>query len=166
MTGAPSVKDLLRMDAAQIAALYARAATPSLQELDGDYDGTLLRAQILPLRRTIGLAAVNRPWLPWKGKVFFRTPGARGKGGNRWATWRSARTIWPFETAVVPSRFGGGPALLVDYDVPGNPLWLRRGVFDELKKLDDGLYLGMGGIGPGGAGPRRAIAFSWALTRA
>jgi len=60
MTGAPSVKDLLRMDAAQIAALYARAATPSLQELDGDYDGTLLRAQILPLRRTIGLAAVNR----------------------------------------------------------------------------------------------------------
>jgi len=152
------LRDLRRLSGQELDALYEAATTPSLEELDGPYEGALLRWTLTPAMRTADLGAPAR--LPWQGKVFF---AAEGRGANRFAVGRHERHVWPFETRHVPSRFGGAPALSIDYDLPENPLWLRRGVFDELKKLRDGLYLGKGGLRLGGD---RSIVFTWAVAKA
>ena len=153
------LRDLRRMSGRQIDALYERAATPSLEELDGPYDGVLLRWKLEPAMRALDVVAPGH--LPWQGKVFFAGEGKRG-GANRFAVGPKEAHVWRFQTKLVDSRFGGEPALSIDYDLPGNPKWLRRGVFDELKKVGDNLFLGKGGLRLGGG---RALVFSWAVTK-
>jgi len=157
-TGRPllTLADLLRLSPAELDAAYAGARTPL--DLDGDYDGVLLTAQFPPRPRQFGVAGVNRA-LPWRGKTFT---AAEARGANRFRLAGRDFTLWPFATQVVPSQFDGAPTLLVDYDLPGNPAFFRHGVFDELRQLRPGLYLGIGGIRLGG---RNRFLFHWALFR-
>ena len=62
----------------------------------------------------------------------------------------------------MPSQFGGDPSLLISYDLEDNPFWLRRGVFDEIKKLRDDLFLGKGGVKVGG---HNRFVFTWAIAK-
>ncbi|MBI2894173.1 MAG: SDR family oxidoreductase [Deltaproteobacteria bacterium] len=154
-----ALRDLRRMSGSELDALYRGAPAPSLEELDGPYDGVLLRWKLAPAMRAVDVIAPGR--LPWQGKVFFG--GGRRAGANRFAVGRLERHVWRFETKLVDSRFDGGQALAIDYDLPDNPGWLRRGVFDELRKIGGGLYLGKGGVR---LGRGSAIEFSWAVTKA
>jgi len=140
--------------------LFESAAAPSLDEMNGEYDGALLTGNLPPAPRHFPITAVNRPWLPWKGKVFYPAEGSRGRGANRIAAGPLRREMWSFETSIGASRIDGRDALLIDYDLPGNPFWLKRAVFDELRRLRDGLYLGKGGVVALG---QTRFVFIWAL---
>lgn len=157
-TGRPllTLADLLHLSPPELDEAYARASAPL--DLDGDYDGALLSAWFPPRPRQYGVAGINRA-LPWRGKRF---DAAAGRGANRFRLAGRDFTLWPFATRVVPSQFDGAPALLVDYDIPGNPSFFRQGVFDELRQLRPGLYLGVGGIRLGG---KNRFLFHWALVR-
>jgi len=152
--------DLRNKGCDELDAMFQAADPPSLEELDGDYDGLLLAGNFPPAPKHFPIAIVNQPWLPWKGKVFYPSVGGRGKGANRFAAGRFRREIWPFETRVGSSHLDDGDSLLIDYDVPGNPFWLKRGTFDELRKLGEGLYLGKGGVLVLG---HKRFVFMWAL---
>jgi hypothetical protein len=152
--------ELRRLSASQAEALYFEAATPRPDALAGDYAGYLLGARVVGLGEAFSIQRINQRALPWKGKFFADSDAQRGAGGNRVALGRLRTTIWPFATHVAPSRFGSGNALHIDYDLPRNPVWLRRGVFDELRQLAPDLFVGLGGLHV--AGEDRFI-FSWAV---
>ena len=155
-----SFTELRRLTAEQIEALYFKADTPTPEAFTGDYDGYLLGGRVVGVGKAFPIHAVNQPVLPWKGKVFSRSRGARGAGGNRIAVGALRTTIWPFETWVGPSRLGTGTTLHIDYDLPRNPFWLRYGIFDELRQLGPELFLGLGGLRVAGAD---RFIFSWAV---
>ncbi len=158
-----TLDDLMRMNAADLEELYLAAATPALDELRGDYAGRVFVATLLPMRRSFSIKAANGPWLPWKGKVFLTATREGGTGANRIVAGPVRRHIWPFETSITPSRFGGKEALRIGYDLDGNPGWLRRRVTDELKRVNRDLYLGVGGLKLAGS---RELIFYWGLCRA
>jgi NAD(P)-dependent dehydrogenase (short-subunit alcohol dehydrogenase family) len=155
-SGAIGFDELRRMSGPALDALYASAATPDLEELGGEYEGALLRWKLEPAMDGLDLRAIEP--LPWKGKVFMAGTKRQGRGANRFVL---GRQTWPFQTAHIDSRFGGARAVAIDYDIPGNPWWLRHAVFDEMKKLRDGLYLGKGGVQLG----RRRLIFTWSVAR-
>lgn len=80
---------------------------------------------------------------PWEGKSFSALTADTGRGINRFR-YPLRRGWFPFRTALADSRVDGQPCIAIDYDVPENP-WLARGIYDELRALGDGLYLGRGG---------------------
>lgn len=156
-SGALGFEELRQMSGPALDALYAGATTPAIEELGGEYDGALLRWKLEPAMDGLDLRAIEP--LPWRGKVFMAGTAREGRGANRWIL---GRRTWPFQTVHVDSRFGGARAVAIDYDIPGNPRWLRHAVFDEMKKLRDGLYIGKGGVQ---LGRDRRLVFTWSVAR-
>lgn len=157
------LRELMDMSGDQLDELYESAATPSLDEFDGDFEGLLLEGHLPGIGVRFPLGWINRGWLPWKGKAFRDPATGGGNGYNRFRVGRLARGVWKFRTRIAPSQFGGQAACQVDYDVDGNSPLMRRAIFDEVKQLDDGLLLGKGGVRVAGRDP---FTFYWAIAPA
>lgn len=149
--------DLLRFPAARLEALYRAAPCPPLSALDGDLRGRMLawpgagRATGLALRSLAG-----RSWFPWRGKSFRPLSGDAGEGINRVIS--DARRWYRFETRLGPSLCDGREALLLDYDLPTNPFFIRP-IKDEVRTLQPGLFLGQAWLAAGAA-PRLVLYFA------
>ena len=48
---------------------------------------------------------------------------------------------FPFDTSVGPSAIDGAPCIVLDYDKPNNPFFIRA-IRDELREVAPGLFLG------------------------
>jgi hypothetical protein len=131
--------DLLDLDPARLAALYAAATVPSLGDLMGDLRGRMLAWHGVSGLPAQALRALGR-WqrFPWRGKTF-RGAGERGEGDNR--VFADRLHLFQFETSIGPSRAGAFDAVHLDYDRPPNPFFIRA-IHDELRQLRPGLYLG------------------------
>ena len=78
---------------------------------------------------------------PWGGKSFFRVAHDQGRGINR-VRLGPARFEWyPFDTRLDASLVDGRATVLLDYDKPENPFFIRR-IRDEIRELEPGLFLG------------------------
>jgi hypothetical protein len=135
-----SLDDLLYLGPDDLAHFYRTAETPRVSDLDGDLRGRLLA---VPLAGT-SLASFVRAlgaWdrFPWRGKSFRATDDAHGEGINRFLTDRFRR--YPFTTSIGPSRAGDFDAVQLDYDREDNPFFIR-GIKDELRTIEPGLFLG------------------------
>ena len=143
--------DLAGLTAAEAAAAYRAAEVPTLAEVSGDLIGRMLSPQGLGrglVARTLRAFARWR-WFPWRGKSFALVDADRGEGINRvWSDVRPCRWF-RFETSLAPSRAGAFAALHLDYDNPGNPLFIRA-IKDELRRVGPGLYLGQAYVVIGG----------------
>lgn len=163
-TTAPmELEDLLACKGGQLDEVYLSATTPALEELSGDYNGLLLEGHLPDIDVRFPIRLANQPWLPWKGKTFFAPSARGGRGENRFAAGRFRKGIWSFETALGDSEFGGEAACIVNYDIEGNSALMRRTVFDEMKSVKDGLYLGKGGIR---FLNKNRFTFYWAIAKA
>lgn len=148
MTGthgeALSLDRLSHMTLAELTALYEEAAPPaSLAVLDGPLEGRMLRV-VGGLGRGRAFDVVRRlaasRAFPWLGKTFTSSSAERGEGVNR--VWLGGvRELYRFDTRIEASAHDGRPAVVLDYDRPGNPL-LIRAIRDELRQVRDGLFLG------------------------
>ena len=137
---ARTLDDLLAVRPDRLAALYAAAEVPRLDQVAGDLRGRMLA---WPSLSRGPLAALLRGWaasrrFPWRGKSFM--PGEeRGEGINRVLVDRLR--LYRFETFIGRSRAGAFDALQLDYDRPDNPFFIRP-IRDEIRELSPGLYLG------------------------
>jgi hypothetical protein len=79
----------------------------------------------------------------WDGKSFSAHSETTGAGINRVRVPAvlGSQNLFPFHTSIGPSRVDGRPAILLDYDLPENPGYIRR-VHDEVRSVAKGLYLG------------------------
>ena len=80
---------------------------------------------------------------PWHGKSFQTISDTGGWGWNRLAA-GPVLDAFPFRTYLASSRLDGAPALVLDYDVSRNPWWQRK-IWDELREVIPGVYLGIFG---------------------
>ena len=141
-----TLDDLEAMTRTELDELFDGAATPSVDELDGEYRGRVLTGPVFPLddsdiATTVTMALVNNPTNPWQGKRFTPLGTDRGEGVNLLALGPIERDVLSFEYRVAPCAYGDDDCVLLDYDQPENPPGARR-IRDEVKRVDGGLYLG------------------------
>ena len=160
--GVARLDDLGSLDAASLAALYASARTPRVEDMTGDLRGRLLAivAPVGPLLRPLLRAWAGRESFPWRGKTFASEDPARGTGVNRVVS--DGLRLFRFTTSVGPSRAGPFDALQLDYDHAHNPGLIRR-VEDEVRELAPGLWLGQAWLRLRG---RRRLVLWFGLERA
>jgi hypothetical protein len=121
--------------------LYRNSFVPELASLEGAHDGLFLgfRGPFLPADRPLR-ALARQPWFPWCGKHFDIVTA---QGLNRLSFGRE-RLAFPFDLQIGPSLLDDNPCLIIDYDRPENPAFVRR-VRDELRSpgpSGPGLLLG------------------------
>jgi hypothetical protein len=138
-----SLDDLARLTPDELRALYLRGTVPgALAVLDGDLVGRMLAVR--GAGRGVALRALaavaGSPGFVWGGKSFHAVDAATGKGINR-VRLAGRHRLFPFRTLFGPSVIDGGPCVILDYDDPDNPGFIRA-IHDEVREVDPGLYLG------------------------
>jgi hypothetical protein len=130
----------LDADHHELAAIYRDAQAPRVESIAGDLRGRMLAIVALPGWLTRG----PRAWaktrsFPWRGKSFWPVSEGAGEGKNRVLSDRWM--LYRFTTKVGPSLDDGRDAVLLDYDHPDNPFFIRA-IEDEIREVEPGLYLG------------------------
>jgi hypothetical protein len=144
----PQIDELASCTSAELSTLFARAslAPSDFAAIEGHPRGRVLAVPGLD-RGLVG--ALVRGFqgsvlYPWEGKSFFASNAHEGRGVNRFR-YPLRRGWFSFRTELTESRTDGKPCIAIDYDVRENPR-LARGIYDELRALGGGLYLGRGGM--------------------
>jgi len=135
------MESLATKSVTELSALYAKGTVPRLRDLDGTPRGRML-TWVGPLGRDRAFDALRRfarsRVFPWGGKSFASHDETRGRGVNRV---RLAGDLFVFETRIGPSVTDGNPCVILDYDQPTNP-WFIRKIHDELRQVGPRQYLG------------------------
>lgn len=106
----------------------------------------------------LAAAAVRGPLNPWQGKSFRDANADVGTGTNRVGFTRCAGAF-RFRTYATTSVVDGLRSLAVDYDTEENPGFART-VYDELRPVGAGLWLGRGMRRRPGKGPQLLVWFA------
>ncbi len=137
-----SLDELVEKSKSELDELFREGTVPDEDEVQGATTGRVLAGRgalrLEPVRQV-----VNNPLLPWKGK---KVDGYRGS--NRFEVGPIDHTLFEFETYVDDSISDDGEVLVLDYDQPENPPGIRQ-IRDELRKVDDDLYLGTANVDVG-----------------
>jgi hypothetical protein len=129
----------------ELDALYRAAAVPAtMRAVDGPLVGRMLAVRRLPG----ALAGPLRRWAAapsfvWEGKTFQAASDTHGGGHNRVHVpgVLGRQGLFPFATSFGPSAIDGAPTLILDYDLPANPGFIRR-IHDEIREVSPGVFLG------------------------
>lgn len=156
-----SLNTLALLDSAALESLFAAAEAFPFDSLQGHPRGRVLA--IPGLDRGIAGSLLrgvhaSRLW-PWEGKSFALRPGATEGGGINRALVPARRGMFSFRTYPAASVVDGKPCFAIDYDVPENPS-LARPIYDEVRKVDDQLYLGRGMRRRPGRQPKLVLWFA------
>lgn len=153
------MQDITALSTEQLVERFATLPCPTIDELDGEYDAKLLRQPNLPAALS-GRLAVDNPLSPWQAKAFRPVDEETGRGYNTFR--RLGRTVqrYPMHTMIAPSRFDGLPAYQLIYRAYES-LCGTINMVDEVRRIADGTYLGIGTWGFTDA--QRAIALPFLL---
>ncbi len=159
-----SLDALARERGAALRARYEGGGVPDdLAALDGDLVGRMLEVRLAarsPLRGLVRRLAA-RPGFVWEGKSFHAAAPGAGEGINRVQLAGLGRQrLFPFGTLLGASLLDGRPAVILDYDRPENPAWIRR-IHDEVREVAPGLWLGPAMV-KGASGATLALWFALA----
>lgn len=136
---------LADLTAPELEALY-RAATVSttIRAADGPLTGRMLAVRGIPEPLALPLRkwAASRAFV-WEGKTFAAASDTQGAGHNRvfGSIFLGRQNLFPFDTTFGPSAIDGKPALILDYDLDVNPIYIRH-IHDEIREVSPGLFVG------------------------
>lgn len=144
-----TIDSLSRLSSRELDAKFrdASVALADLAALDGHPHGRVLAVPAFArLERGIVGQWLRRyhasRFYPWEGKSFYTRDQSAVRGVNR-VRYPSRRAILPFRVSLTSSVVDERPSIAIDYDMPGNPK-IARVMYDELRALGDGLFLGRG----------------------
>ena len=139
-----TLHEVLQLDHRRVLQLFHAASCPGMAELDGEYRAVSHPAGPWAVPARLFLEHWFGPGR-WVGKAFQPRSATSGFGYNLFAdagTATSFRRGRKLETGLAPSAFDGRDSFHLDYK--GD----NRGAFtlmhDELRKVNDDLYLGLG----------------------
>lgn len=119
---------LARLDLPVLRHAHALGRCPDPGELNGVADGLILDPRWLERLRL------------WRGKVFTADGKDKSHGINRLGIGPFEFRRYRFHARKERSAFSDRDIVLLDHDLPENPLWVR--IFhDELVEMRPGLYL-------------------------
>jgi hypothetical protein len=144
-TGRPHIDGLIKSDREELDRLFLSGQTPTMDEMQGTYDGNVLSG-VLMLNNQWVKNLINLGWLPWKGKIFeteisIKGEEGQGNGVNRLNIGPLRFLRFQCNTQITPQLVGPNNVFRLNYDIPGNPWYIRR-IRDDIKRIGDGLYLG------------------------
>ena len=142
--------------------LYRDLKSPkSMRAVDGTPKGRMLAVRVVddtPFAPLVRAFAASSAFI-WDGKTFTARSDREGEGINRiqipGALGR--QNLFPFHTLFGASAIDGQPALVLDYDLPENPPWIRK-IHDEVREVSPGLFYGPA-MWKASAGPRTLLWF-------
>ena len=132
----------------QAVELFKTLPAPSMEEMNGEFSGEMLSFPTLYTRLFWTIASKN-PIYPgvWQGKSFRQTSENEGRGYNTTERWFTRmHDLWPMRTRIGPSYFDGKPSFQLVYrafDHYAGDIHM----LDEIRRLPDGRYLGIGRTG-------------------
>lgn len=126
----------------ELHALFATLDAPSIAEMNGEYAASLLR-QPSVIAAVSGWATVVNPLMPWLCKSFRPVDAETGRGYNTFKRFGRVIQMFPMQTMMAPSRYDGKPAYTLVYRAY-HSLCGDINMVDEVRRLGDGLYLGIG----------------------
>lgn len=134
------VDELNALSREEAVELFLTLPAPTVEELQGELRGhtpDYLAKRFSDLAQEDGLGS-------WLGKGFVWEPYARwaGQGYNVWSTHAGEQRRIRFGLAVANSLLDGGPCIAIEYRAFDN-LYADIDLADEVRRLDDGLYLGI-----------------------
>jgi hypothetical protein len=135
-----SVATLKHMDVAELMALFSTLDAPTIHEMNGEYAATLLKQPSL-VATVVGYAAIYNPIMPglWLCKAFRPVSNTQGRGYNTFQHLGNVVQRYPMQTLIAASRYDGKPAY--------QSLCGTIHMVDEVRKVSDGVYLGIGTYG-------------------
>jgi len=145
MNAQPSLTldDLSAMTYDQLDELYRKGSVPEdFSALGNKPKGRMVAIRGLadsPLHPVVR-AISKLPVFPWDGKSMTATSAQTSDGINR-VKLGVTMDWFPFKTRVEPSVIDGQDTIYLDYEQPGNPLFIRK-IRDELREVSPGMYLG------------------------
>jgi hypothetical protein len=133
---------------AEAVELFKTLPCPTMKEMNGEFSGEMTTFPTLFKRLYWTIASKNPFYLGiWQGKSFRQTGPGAGRGYNSvWRLFGGTVDMWPMLTSIGPSFFDGKPAFRLVYrafDHHAGDIHM----LDEVRRLPDGRYLGIGRIG-------------------
>lgn len=143
-TAASRIAELREMSRIELKHFFRELDAPSLRELDGEFATELLaQGTWLQSRLTHMLFGIYGTWL---GKSFQPLDENEGHGHNNFHRRGVVHQRLQMRTYVGPSRLDAGQSYFLDYS-PFNR-GLIGTMVDEIRRIERGVYLGIGMIGP------------------
>ncbi len=142
-----SAYQILQMNHAQLVTQFRALEAPSIEELKGEY-----RLGELSQQSTLQKLVVMSFNLKSSSlcKAFEALGSDQGRGYNAVVTGRGVERKMFFETHLRPSKIDGKPSLHIHYETYNADDRVLSSIVDELRKVKDGLYLGLGYAGESG----------------
>lgn len=144
MLNSPRAIEIHRLNTAEVLALFQTLPAPEFTEMHGEYAAALLRHPhpLLDLlsKYTLAKSPLDGRWLC---KAFRPVNASEGRGYNTFERFGRVRQDYPMMTLMAPSRYDGKPAYQLVYRAYGS-LFGYVNMVDEIRRLEDGLYLGIG----------------------
>ena len=141
-SGTWSMEQLLALDHDAVLALWKTLPAVPMAELDGHYQGLVPNGGDLDRQASTADFMYNESSARgyWLGKAYKPLTATTGEGYNRWrfAGGKVVRNL-RFGTEMGTSLIDGKPAFLMHYSAFNDTT-----LIDEIRKLDDNVYLGMG----------------------
>jgi hypothetical protein len=139
-TGRPHIDELINLGRRELDEVFLAGRTPTMREMEGTVDGNVLSGMLI-LNNQWFKNFLNLGWFIWRGKVFESVNSSRGRGINRFKIGPFRFLRFHCDTMISRPLAGPNDVFCLDYDLPGNPWYIRR-IRDDIKKIDEGLFLG------------------------
>ncbi len=138
---------ILQMNHAQLVAQFRALEAPTIEELSGEY-----RLGELSQQSTLQKLVVMSFNLKSSSlcKAFEALGPEAGRGYNAVVSSGGVERKMFFETHIRASRIDGRPSLHIHYETYNAEDRVLSSIVDELRKVKDGLYLGLGYAGESG----------------
>ena len=141
-----AIKDLLILNQDKLMQLFLKLPCPSMQDMQGEFRGDILDTGRFWLIKDICVHwALNSNFNcgRWLGKGFAKDSDSEGHGYNSYLRFGKISHIYPMKTKIAKSIFDGKDQFELDYTVFNSGSGLINMV-DEVRKINDNLYLGIG----------------------
>lgn len=143
-----TIDDIKKLSKADVFQLYYAASVPSFQDFKGEYAAATV---------DVGIMATSAGYYThhffgpghWEGKAFYPLEKDKGYGYNIFkdASGKIHRTR-KMDTQIGPSDYDGKPAFKLNYGAYNSGT--VKSMRDELRKINDNLFLGLGYMALGG----------------
>ncbi len=141
---------VMALTRAEVLELWGKCPAMEMAELNGEYKGLIPNAGNEEAQKATAKTMYNEdgPMGYWLGKAYMPLSHTKGDGYNCWR--RPGGTVdryMRFSTETGTSLVDGKPALMMYYGTYRHrfvPQGQENTLVDEIRKLADGVYLGVG----------------------
>lgn len=140
-----TVEEVMALNREQAVELWKTLPAPDFGELDGEYTGHVPYGDNEEVRKAKAefFFDESSPIGYWLGKAYKATSDLKGEGYNLWRRpGRKVERNLRFATELGVSAIDGRPSLIMYYRAFNTPMGAVD-LVDEIRKLEDGLYLGI-----------------------